>query len=659
MTIPRARARARARGAAAAAAATPSARLDRRRALHAAAIVLCGALVFANGLGGPFVIDDSTSIETNEQIRRLVPFWEPLSPPRDTPVAGRPLVNLTFALNYAMSGLDARAYRVTNLAIHLLAALLLFGIVRRTLERPGLPSVLQERAQEAAFVCALLWTIHPLQTEVVNYVTQRTSSLKGLMYLLTLYCGIRGLDAGPRKWRAAAVAACAAGMACKESMATVPLMVVLYDRTFAYASFHEAFRHRGRFYAGLAATWLILAGLLATRPRSTVGFNAGVDAATYLLNQVTVIVDYLRLTFLPRELVIDYGIPRALTITDVIGPGLIVVGLAAATLVALARWPRVGFLGAWFFVTLAPTSSFVPIATEVGAERRMYLPLAAIVVLGVCAAIMALAARRVPRRIAVGACAVVCVLLASATVLRNYEYRSRLSLAQATVERRPHGRALLRLGVLLLDAGRRGEALDYFRRAKAEDAVGARFILGTESLVEGRVEEGIRELNEFLSRHPEHSNAINAHDMLGRAHLARGDLDAASEHFSAILEKLPEHVVANAGMGDVLLARGRVAEALPRLEHVARRRPRDVTALGKLGTVLLGEGRADEAVDVLRNAVAANPGHAHARRMLGRALATVGRLEDALEQLEQARQLDPAEEGIRRDMAEVRARLRP
>ena len=619
--------------------------------VRAAALVLCGVIVFANGLGGPFVIDDETAIESNMRIRHLLPLSEALSPPRETPVAGRPLINLSFALNYAVSGLDARAYRVTNLAIHLLAALVLFSVVRRTLEiDAGIPVALRSRSRDVAFVCALIWTIHPLQTEVVNYVTQRTSSMKGLMYLLTLYCSIRGLAHGHVRWRGAAVLACAAGMACKESMATAPLMVALYDRSFVYTSFAAAWRHRRAFYAALAATWLVVAGLMSTAPRSTIGFDAGVDAWTYLLNQTTVIVDYLRLTFLPRALVIDYGIPQPLALADVIAQTLVLVTLGAATLVALVRWRRVGFLGAWFFVTLAPTSSFVPIATEVGAERRMYLALAAIVVLIVCGAFVVVAARRVSNRVAVATCVAVCLMLAAGTVLRNFEYRSRLSLARATVERRPHGRAFLRLGVLLLNEGRRSEGFDYVHRAKNENTVGARFVLGTEHLVDGRIEEGIRDLTEFLRRHPFHANVIPAREMLGHAYLAQGRLDDAGAAFGAILGEVPNHLAAHEGIGDVLLGQGRIADSLPHLEFVAARRPADVLALGKLGTALIALHRAEEAVAVLTNAVAADPSHAHARRMLGRALATAGRFDQAVAQLQQAVALAPGDAGTRDDL---------
>src|SRR5678815_148858 len=101
-------------------------------------MVLAGAVVYLNSLSAPFIFDDQTAILDNAQIRQLWPLTVPLSPPRETPTAGRPIVNLTFAIDYAIGRLDVRVYRLTNLAIHLLAALTLFGLTRRTLRLPVL-----------------------------------------------------------------------------------------------------------------------------------------------------------------------------------------------------------------------------------------------------------------------------------------------------------------------------------------------------------------------------------------------------------------------------------------------------------------------------------------------------------------------------------------
>jgi hypothetical protein len=107
--------------------------------------VLAGVLVYSNSLSGPFVYDDQLSIVENRYIRQLSSPSRLFFPERELPVAGRPLVNVSFAINYAIGGLEVRGYHVWNVAIHILCALLLFGVVRRTLDLPRLRSVSPER----------------------------------------------------------------------------------------------------------------------------------------------------------------------------------------------------------------------------------------------------------------------------------------------------------------------------------------------------------------------------------------------------------------------------------------------------------------------------------------------------------------------------------
>ena len=178
-------------------------------------------------------------------------------------VGGRPVVSLTLAINYALGGMNVWGYHAVNLAIHILAAWTLFGVMRRTLLLPALQERFGSAATPLALAAALLWTIHPLQTESVTYVIQRTESLVGLFYLLTLYCVIRGADVRPASdrpgTRAPSAASCLLGMATKEVMVTAPLIVLLYDRTFLAGSFREAWRRRCGLYLALAATWGVVA----------------------------------------------------------------------------------------------------------------------------------------------------------------------------------------------------------------------------------------------------------------------------------------------------------------------------------------------------------------------------------------------------------------
>jgi protein O-mannosyl-transferase len=352
---------------------------------RAALIVVAGFLAYWNSFSGPFVFDDVASVVDNRQIREWWHVGGLLTSERELPVAGRPLVNASFALNYALGGLDVRGYHAWNVAVHLVCALLVFSLVRLALEQPAFRDRFGSRALDLAFAVALLWTLHPLNTEAVDYVTQRTESMMALFYLATLVASSRAAaEPSGRRWPIAAVVLCAAGMACKESMVTAPVMVALYDRTFVFGSFKEAFAKRWRLYAGLAATWVVLVLLLLGGARNhSAGFSAGVGAWTYLLNQTVMIVRYLYLAVWPWSLVSNYGWPAPLTLADVLPQAAAVCALMLVTLVAMFRWPSLGFAGCWFFLTLAPTSSVVPIATEVGAERRMYLPLVALIALAV------------------------------------------------------------------------------------------------------------------------------------------------------------------------------------------------------------------------------------------------------------------------------------
>src|ERR1022692_1539631 len=200
-------------------------------------VVAAGLLAYHNSFTGPFIFDDFYSIEDNPTIHHLWPIWQTLSPPRigAPTVEGRPLVNLSLAINYALGGYRLWGYHALNLTIHILAALTLFGIVRRTLLQPRLQERFGAAADGLALAVAVLWMVHPLQTESVTYIIQRAESLMGLFYLLTLYCFLRAAGAGgPGRfwWLAASVFACLLGMATKEVMVSAPLVVLLYDRTF-------------------------------------------------------------------------------------------------------------------------------------------------------------------------------------------------------------------------------------------------------------------------------------------------------------------------------------------------------------------------------------------------------------------------------------------
>ncbi len=234
--------------------------------LSAVPLVLLAVAAYANSFNGEFVFDDQIDIVNTFTGRPVWPLWGVLLRRDDAGLHlhPRPVVALTYALNYAWGGLAPRGFHVTNLLIHILAGLTLFGIVRRTLLLPRMASY-ASLATPLAWLVAALWTVHPLQTQAVTYIVQRYESLMGLFYLFSCYSGLRAMTSNRLwPWGAGSVAACALAMGSKEVAVSLPLVLLLYDRTFVADSLVTALRRRWALYAALAR---MLAGIFALLSR--------------------------------------------------------------------------------------------------------------------------------------------------------------------------------------------------------------------------------------------------------------------------------------------------------------------------------------------------------------------------------------------------------
>ena len=598
------------------------------RAWRAGVILAVILAAYSNSFRGPFVIDDQASVVQNADIRELTRLDRVLSPRRDSPVAGRPLVNLSFALDYAVSGLGVTAYHVTNLAWHVACAWLLFGVVRRTLALPSMPPAVAADAPNLALAVAVVWGVHPLTTEVVDYLSQRTESMMACFLLLTLYAAIRSNGSKGGGWHGFAIVACLAGTVCKETMAVTPLLVMLYDRVFLYRSWREATRARGSLYMGLVASWLVLAGFVMSGPRAAVtGFASGVSPWTYLLNQASIVVEYLRLTVWPSGLVVLYGWPDMLTLWDVLPQAVGLVAMLVVTIVGLVRVPPLGFLGAWFFVALAPASSVLPIVTEVGAERRMYVPLMALATLAVLAVWLVVRAR-----VARVALLIVAVAgLGTLTMRRTAEYASAITLARTVVERRPTAVAHHLLGEQLGIGGQTAEAEKELRAAIQMGDSRARYQLAAVLVNAQRLPEAAAQLEAFVATtgvpqrlrwlDPPLLDVLTARLQLAQIYSVQRRWADAAAQARLVLEVVPRHPEASRLLGTSLVAAQVWPEAITVLRDYLTLRPDDARTRTNLAIGLVGAGRLDEAVSELQRAAATDPNDPNTRRLLDMALA--------------------------------------
>jgi len=622
--------------------------------------------VYFNALGAPFIFDDLPRIANNENIRAL---WPPDGWLGDT---RRPVVSLTLALNYALTANDVLSYHVVNILIHLASACCLLALIRTLGKSAALPVFLRENRQSIALGAALLWTVHPLNTQAVTYTIQRAESIMALFYLLVLLATARTALAENRRscafWIALAIIASSLGMASKGVMVTAPIAALLLDRTLFAGGFIRALRARWVLYAGLVLSWGVLLWLgvvgqtfspeTTSGTQRTVGF--GFEAATpvsYLFTQAQVIPHYLRLAAWPSGLTFDYRWPFVTDFARAVVPGTLVLALLLASGYGFFKRAWWGLCGLLFFLILAPTSSLIPVL-DAAVEHRMYLPLACITII-VSAGLHVAIARVSNRRavIALAAIALISGALGLATIDRNRDYASSLAMWRDVVAKRPQNvRAWVGAGRALQADGNADDALASYERALVE---GPGFLPALTNISDLLVERGnpkraIELLSPLFA-----AGTLDAETLtnLGRAHHAAGDPASAARALSAAVELRPtlanawyELAVVRRTLGDtarstagfetvIELAEAGEPSAVPAI-HAA--------ALTNLGVTRFGEGKADIAMELLARATRVDPANTSAWFNLAVASYESGDSVGALELLEHVEKLSPDHSGAAR-----------
>lgn len=624
-------------------------------------LALLGLAAYANSFGVPMLLDDLMSIVDNESLRPPFRPWAVLNPPDTGFTVGRPLLNLTFAINYLLGGTEVGGYHAVNLLIHVAAAITLMGIVRRTLELPPWNNTYGRSAAAIGAIIAGLWLLHPVQTSSVTYISQRAESLMGLFYLLTLYGFIRAAAEGSSTfWPVASIIACVCGMGTKEVMVTAPVVVLLYDRAFVSESFGQALVRRRWYYSGLFSTWIFLAVLLVQLRWDVVavGFQQRVSWWRYAMTEAQVVVSYLKLAFWPHPLVFDYGaemLQEKLTtrVPYVAGILLLLVGTAWA-------WRRskpVGFLLVTFFILLSPTSSVVPVAEQPMAENRMYLPLATIITLVV------LGVSRWAKREALVGLGTVAVGLGVLTFVRNHDYRSAISIWEDSLAKRPlNSRGHNNFAALLNESpDRKAEAMGHFReslRLKPDYAV-AHNNFGTALAAEpGRRAEAIAHYEEALRLNPKYPGAY--YNLAIELSREPGRQHEAIAHYETALRLQPSLPKAHHNLGTELAKLpGRQSEAIAHFEEAVRLAPTFVEARVNLG-VQLGRipGRSAEAIAHFQECLRIRPDYAEAHNNLANELSKLpDRQTEAVGHYEAALRLQPDSEATHYNLAVLLAKL--
>jgi len=607
--------------------------------LPAAAAVLA----YSGALAGEFVYDDYGSIFANPRVV-LGDWWGMAFGPDHTSLANRPFPCLTVVVNHALCGMDAWWFRVVDLALHVLNAWVVLGVIRRCLLSPNLRDRFSaSRATWIATAIATLWACHPIGADSVTYITQRSTLLMSGGLLSCLYAVLRHAAApGGRWWRLVAVVAMALGMASKEDLVVGPLLVVLFERAFVLPSW-SALRMHVRFHLALSATWVVLLACVVAGPANeTVGHGSLVNVSSlqWLYTQAGVIAHYVASVVWPSGLrtVYDWGIVR--TAGPAVVPGLLVLALLAVAIWQWRRRPWLGWLGALFFLLLAPTSSVMPIITEVVAERRMYLPMLAVLVPVViwCSR----AAERLATRLRLGGVARTGVLTVLAAV----------PTAGEIVATRDHALSFTTTERFWSDAFQNNELTN-------GSLLVATILSGYARVLEaqGHPDEALA----MLQRAMQCKTRMNIVSMNYAIALRdRGRLGDAERVLRDVVRDSPDFAKANGMLAAVLVdsfeidaARGAAVPTDPRLVEAdeltdrAYRRSLQPEYLNTRGMALCRQGRLAEAEAVLRLAILQDSRPTDPYKSLGAVLLFAGRPAEAIVVWQQILPSLPADTGLR------------
>jgi hypothetical protein len=336
-------------------------------------------IVYSNTFTASFHFDDNPSIVENASIKRMT----------SDNIMGllmgvRPVVYLSLMLNYQINGLNVVGWHVFNIAVHIANSFFVYLLMFWTLNLPRLETKYRGKSRRMALFCALLFAVHPIQTEAVTYIITRTELLATFFYLATFLLFIKGARTQKSFYYAGAFFTAALSLGSKEWAVTLPALLMLYDYLFIAEGKVRAVASRWMVYVAVCVPWAIVLrnlDLFTASSGAGIGFNvsttSGITAKTYWLTSLNVIWTYIRLLFLPIKQNLDYDYPIARTLfefpTLLSLVGHIAVMSAAYWLYKKKEWLLIPFGVAWFYIGLLPVQSFVPII-DVVFEHRAYMP---------------------------------------------------------------------------------------------------------------------------------------------------------------------------------------------------------------------------------------------------------------------------------------------
>ena len=565
-----------------------------------------------------------------------------------------PLTWLTHMADCQAFGLWAGGHHLTNVALHAVAAAVLFLALR---EMTG-------SLWPCAFVAAV-FAIHPLRVESVAWIAERKDVLGGVFFMLTLWAYARYAHR-PSCWRHAAVAlAYALGLLCNNMLVTLPVVLLLLDW---WPLQRVPLDGDGGGKVGAARLMALFGGLVKEKIPLFL-LSVGSCVATVL--EPDKMPDSHRLPFLERfgNAVVSYGVylrqmvfPVELATPYPNPPdgqpfwkvALALVVLAAISVIVLAcrkgrPYLLVGWL--WYLGMLVPMIGIIQISYYAHADRCTYLPGIGLVLAGTWA-VEDWSLLWQHRRAGLGGlmAAIIGILMVCAWIQTGY-WKSNEILWTHTLDCTTGNYvAHNNLATALTQKGRMDEAISHCRQAVEIRPYFAEAYnnLGNALLQKGKADEAITQFQQALQINPA---LAEAHMNLGNALLQKGKADEAITQFQQALQIRPDLAEAQISLGTALGRKARVEEAIACYQKALEIKPDYAEARNDLGSAFFRQGRLDEAISQFQKALEIKPHFAEAHMNLANGFFRQGRLDEAISQYQKALQIKPHFAEAQNDLA--------
>ncbi len=606
-------------------------------------ILLVGVLSYSNTFHGPFVFDDAQNIVEYETIH-----LDSLSPAKlaQLKFGGRPVARLSFALNYYLGELDPFGYHLLNLLIHLLTAVLVYLFLKLTLNLPSLQERYGKQAREIALLTALLFVVHPIQTQAVTYIVQRMASLAALFFLLALYCYAKArLAEGKLKaaYFAGTALATLLALGSKENAITLPLFILLYDYYFRQGLKLDPAKKKKIYLAlGLGLLVSLLAGI----------YYLGFDFASWLskeyqrfpftpgqrmLTQLRVVIFYLSLLIvpLPSRLNLDHQFPLSYSLLNpptTLLCLILVLALIGISIYLAKKRPLISFFIIWFWGNLLLESSVLPL--DMVFEHRLYLPSVGFFVLVTLALLklFSLVAKRYRLKTKLVAMGLLITILGWGTYQRNMVWSSEISLWSDVAKKSPNkARAHNNLGSVYSQEGQYGLAIKALKRAleiKPKFAQ-AFYNMGLAYNKKGDYRPAVNHLQQALKIKPKAARIYHA---LGDVFYAQKNWNQAVQLYQQALSVDAGYTPVYYNLGTAYRKMGNPDNSLQVYKKLKKIKPNDPEVYLNIGRTQFKKGLHDKAIIAYEKALQLKPNYFPAHYELGKLYSAQGKYEKAVKE---------------------------